>query len=104
MLPFFSRLTKHSSHSPALTYRLSGVLQKVTYEELLLRSQSSGIRVLEATDRHKPIQLPTVVSSPQNQCLSIGRIPLLDIGTDNFVTSLLGTWMAGFASVPLCEF
>lgn len=105
MLPLFSRLTSHTCSSVALSYRNSDGLRTMTYDELLKRSQNSAIQLLDAIQKFETVQQsPTICKSPQNECLSFGRVPLLDIGTNNYVTSLLGTWMAGYASVPLCEF
>lgn|SRR3990167_1631230 len=51
-----------------------------------------------------PSETPTYVcSSPQRYCKSYGRVALLDVGQGHYVSSLLGTWMAGLASVPLCN-
>ena len=104
MLPFFSRLVERSTQEAvAITTRAAdGALQQLSYKDLLLRSQSSARKLLSVVDRTGN-SLPVVCSSPQLQCLSTGRIPLLDVGTEHYVSALLGTWMAGFASVPLCS-
>ena len=107
MLPFFSRLLRFPDKI-ALSWRNNGVQKQMTYQELLLHSQCSASRIIGALDRLKkdnviPIPSPEVCQSPQNTCTSNGRIPLLDIGTQHFVSSMLGTWMAGMACVPLCS-
>ena len=106
MLPFFSRLLRFPEKN-ALTWRVAGHKKHMTYQELLLQSQCSAIRVMGALDRftrdNPDISMASVMcKSPQSHCVSHGRIPLLDVGTQNFVTGMLGTWMAGYASVPLC--
>ena len=96
MLPVLRRILSASRSRVAV----SSENGSLTYEELILRSQAAARRLKKA---FPPQEHTVLCRSPAGEAHSAGRVSLLDAGSLHFVTSLLGTWMAGLASVPLCK-
>ena len=87
------------SHGARVAITAPGVAP-LSYRSLLGQSQRVARDLQQVTLAHPPQQVRT--ESPAGTCESMGRVPLLAPGGPAFVSSLLGTWMAGMASVPLC--